>query len=100
MQLCHFYSFKDHKLPKLLQLKWGVLFSLYLLQAASSMELSMLWNTSSGLIQIKEAVICNIDWLIFIVISILPDILWEEGVSVSWSGTTKIIIIIYYYYII
>jgi len=25
MQLCHFHSSTDHKLPKLLQSKWGVL---------------------------------------------------------------------------
>jgi len=39
------------------------------------MEMSVLWNTLSVLILMKEAVISNIDWSIFIVISILPDIL-------------------------
>ena len=70
---------------------WGV-------QAACSMELSVLWNTLSGLILIKEGMICNTDWRL--VISFLPDILWVEGVSVRGSGTTKIIIIIIYYYYI
>jgi hypothetical protein len=54
--------------------------------AANSMHLSVLRNAVSGLVLIKEAVICNIDWLIFIVISILLDILW----GVSESSTTKI----------
>jgi hypothetical protein len=39
------------------------------------MQLSVLWKTLRGLILIREAVICNIDWRIFLVISSLPDIL-------------------------
>jgi hypothetical protein len=44
-------------------------------QAAGSMKLNVFWKTLSGLILIKEAVISNIDWRIFLVISIFPDIL-------------------------
>jgi len=51
------------------------------IQAEGSMELSVLWNTLCGLILIKEAVICNMDWCTLLVISILPDIIREEGVS-------------------
>jgi hypothetical protein len=44
-------------------------------QAATSMQRSVLWKALIGLILIKGAVICNINWRIFLVISILPDIL-------------------------
>ena len=54
---------------------------------SASMQRSMLWKTLSGLILIKEAVICN-EWLAYVpVIVIFLDILWE-GVSVRWSGTS------------
>ena len=54
-------------------------------QAAASAQRSVLWVALSGLI--KEDVIYNIGWPIFLVISILPDILWEEEVSVRGSDT-------------
>jgi len=47
---------------------------------------NVLWKALSDLILIKEVVICNIDSHIFLIISILPGILWE-GVSVRGSGT-------------
>jgi hypothetical protein len=59
-------------------------------QAVGSMVRSVLWATLSGLILIKEAVICNIDCRIFLVISILPDILWEEAVWNRRTGTVQV----------
>lgn len=60
-------------------------------QAVGSMKLNVFWKTLSVLILIKEAVICNVDWRIFLVISIFPSILWDEGVSIRGSGTTWIL---------
>jgi hypothetical protein len=44
-------------------------------QAEASKQWSVLCKALSGLIIIKEVLINNIDWRIFLVISILPDIL-------------------------